>query len=169
MNRWEKAAKWNQNAVQRNADRILSDTHHDGLRTPRGLLLVSVAYVAITAGMAALWMFASHVGSLGLIAWIGALIALRLAVRSQADLPDEVLDERMRAERSAAYLHAYRVVALLLLSPLMVAFTMLAGREDGAVLALGYDSVNALFWSAMSLVVGAPSLVLAVQHSRRAK
>ncbi len=169
MSRWSQLSERNQAAMERNAESMLSDTRHDYLRSTGALRVVSLAYVAVTAAMAALWMYAPQLGAVGLIAWVIAVIALRLAVRSQADLADDVLDERMRVERNQAYLNAYRFVALIMIFPIAVAVFVIAAGEKDAVISLGYSPINALFWSAMSMVIGAPSVALAMQQSQRGR
>jgi multisubunit Na+/H+ antiporter MnhB subunit len=166
MNRMSELAERNRTVMKDNAEKMLADTRHDYLRSPTALLVTCGVYLAVTVAMVALWVVAPTFGFVGPLVWIVAIIALRLAVRSQADLSDEALDERMRAERNAAYVNSYRLVSFVGLVVASVAL-LVVGAGDGQTLSLRYNTASAAFWATLSLVLGAPSLALAVQQSRR--
>ncbi len=168
MSRWSKAAERNRLAMETNAERILADTTYDRLRTPTALRVMIASYVVVTVVMAALWLLAGTVGGVaGIIAWIPVFIALRIAVRSQADLPDCVLDERMRANRDHAYFHAFRLTATLVFLAASALFVAVAFRPEPVSISFEYDEASAVFWTLFSLVLGAPSLAMAWLESGR--
>jgi hypothetical protein len=168
MSRWNNAAERNRAAIETNAKRLLADTSHDRLRTPLALRALIVAYVAITIAMVTLWLVAGTVGGVaGILAWFPVFIALRIAVRSQADLPDHVLDERMRAARDHAYFHAFRLTAGLVFIAACVLFAAVAFRPEPVSISFEYNEASAIFWALFSLVVGAPSLAIAKIESDR--
>jgi hypothetical protein len=91
-------------------------------------------------------------------------LLLRVAVRSQADLPDEVLDERMRAERDRVYVGAFRLVTSVVFLGANAALIAVAFRDENATITFDYNSVSAFYWTLLSLILGAPSLVLALSR-----
>ena len=112
MSRWSQVAERNRAAVAVNAERVLADTTYDRLRSPRALLTLVAAYVATTVAIPICWLvWGSLAGVASIFPCLVAFLLLRVAVRSQADLPDEVLDERMRAERDSVYVGAFRLVS----------------------------------------------------------
>jgi hypothetical protein len=167
MSRWTQVAERNRAAVAQNAERVLADTHYDRLRRPRALLALAVAYVAATVAMPVCWlMWGSIAGVVSIFPCLAAFLLLRVAVRSQADLPDEVLDERMRAERDSVYVGAYRLVASVVLLATNAALVAVAFGDEHARITFDYESVSAVFWPLLSLLLGAPSLVLALRRRR---
>jgi hypothetical protein len=167
MSRFDDPNDRRQRSLTATARRLLDDTRHDRLRTRSGLLLVVLVYVASTVALAALWHFGGVFGGVAAIAaWCVAFVALRLAVRSQADLPDEVLDERMRTERDRAYLGAFRLVAGIVTIAAMAALFAVSVRSAPAQLTLDEDHVNGIFWVMLSLNLGAPSATLALEQRR---
>jgi hypothetical protein len=164
MSRWNQVAERNRVAVARNAERVLADTTYDRLRRPRPLLIVTVAYVATTIAMPICWLvWGSLAGVVSIFPCLGAFLLLRVAVRSQADLPDEVLDERMRAERDSVYVSAFRLVSTVVFLAANAAFVAVAFGDDDATITFDYDSVSAVYWTLLSLLLGSPSLVLAMR------
>jgi hypothetical protein len=169
MNRWTQASMKNRNATKKRAQKLLSDTEHDRLRTRRGLAAVVAAYIAAAVVMAVVSVKAPPFTVVAIGLWAATLVMLRLAVRSQADLPDEVLDERMRSEREYAYLTAYRGVSGALVFAVLIALFVVVRRKEMGVVSLNYDAMNAVFWSLLSLVTGAPSISLALLHRQSQK
>jgi hypothetical protein len=168
MSRWSRISERNQATMATNAQRLLSDTSYDRLRTPRSLRLLIVAYAGITVVMTALWLTVGTPGGVaGILAWIPVFLALRIAVRSQADLPDAVLDERMRAARDRAYLDAFRLTAGVVFGAACILFVGVAFRPQPATIAFQYDQASAIFWALFSLIVRAPSLAIARNESAR--
>jgi hypothetical protein len=166
MSRWSQIAERNRATVAQNAERVLADTTYDRLRRPRALRALIVAYVVTTVAMPICWLaWGSLAGVLSILPCIAAFLLLRVAVRSQADLPDEVLDERMRAERDRVYVGAYRLASTAILLAANAAFVVVAFGGDDSTITFDYDSVSAVYWTLLSLLLGAPSLVLAVRRS----
>ena len=94
---------------------------------------------------------------------MAAFLLLRVAVRSQADLPDEVLDERMRSERDSVYVGAFRFVSCVVFLAANAAFIAVAFGDEHTTITFDYNSVGAFYWTLLSLLLGAPSLVLAIR------
>ena len=163
MNRWSQVAERNRAAVAENAERILADTKYDRFRTSRALLALVVVYAITTALMPVCWLaWGSIAGVVAVVPWLAVFLLIRVAVRSQADLPDEVLDERMRSERDSVYVGAYRLVASAVFLAANVAFFAVAFRENASI-TFDYESVSAVYWTLLSLLLGAPSVVLALR------
>jgi hypothetical protein len=168
MSRWNNVNDRHERALHASAQRLLDDSRHDRLRTRSGLLAVLAVYVAATVILATLWLaFGSAGGIVGIAVWALAFVVLRRAVRSQADLPDEVLDERMRAERDRAYLDAFRGVAGIVVVAALIALGATTIGEPPATVTINENQVNAGFWVLLSIVLGAPSVALAYRHRLR--
>ena len=164
MNRWSQVAERNRAAVAENAERILADTKYDRFRTPRALLALVVMYAITTALMPVCWLvWGSIAGIIAFVPWLAVFLLIRVAVRSQADLPDEVLDERMRSERDSVYVGAYRLVSSVVFLAANAAFFAVAFRDENASITFDYESVSAVYWTLLSLLLGAPSVVLALR------
>lgn len=85
---------------------------YDRFRSSRALLVLVVLYVLTTVAMPVCWLvWGAIAGITSFLPWLVVFLLLRVAVRSQADLPDDVLDERLRSERDSVYVDAYRLVA----------------------------------------------------------
>jgi hypothetical protein len=165
MSRWTQVAERNRAAVAQNAERVLADTHYDRLRSPRALLALAIAYVTTTIAMPVCWLaWGSIAGVVSILPCLIAFLLLRVAVRSQADLPDEVLDERMRAERDSVYVGAFRLVASVVFLGANAALIAVAFGDEHATITFDYNSVSAVFWPLLSLLLGAPSLVFAIRR-----
>ena len=165
MSRWNHVAARNRAAVAKNAERVLADTSYDRLRSPRALLALVVAYAATTVAIPIFWLaWGSIAGVVSIFPCLAAFLLLRVAVRSQADLPDEVLDERMRAERDRVYVGAFRLVSSVVFLAANAAFVAVAFDDGRATITFDYNSVSAVYWPLLSLLVGAPSVVLAIRQ-----
>jgi hypothetical protein len=165
MQRWAAIAERNRRKVTENADRVLSDTAYDRYRTPRALRALAAAYVVATVAIPIGWVVGgSIVGIVTVLAATGVFLLLRVAVRSLADLPDEVLDERMRRERDAVYVGAYRVVSTVVFVAANIAFIAVA-FPDEATITLDYEQTSAIYWTLVAVILGAPSLVLALRQA----
>lgn len=90
------------------ARRSLDDERYDWVRPlgrRRALVVAGAALVlGYAVGVFAGWPVLTLVA---LVAYIGVLFLLRMAVRAITDLPDELVDERMRQVRGEVYRHAY--------------------------------------------------------------
>lgn len=123
--------------MAQNAERVLTDTTFDRLRSPRALLLLLVvAYVVATVAMRLVW--GSLAGVLSIFPCLAVFLLLRVAVRSQADLPDEVLDERMRAERDSVYVGAFRLVSSVVFLAANAAFIAVAFGDGTETITFDY-------------------------------
>ena len=164
MSRWSQAAERNRAYVAANAEQVLSDTRYDRFRTDGALLWLVVAYVITTAVIPVCWIrWGTMGGVLSLAPWGAVFLLTRVAVRSQADLPDEVLDERMRRERDRVYVDTFRLVSSVVFVAVNVALAAVAFRDEDATITFDYDSVSAVFWTTFALLLGAPSVVMALQ------
>jgi hypothetical protein len=166
--RWKSAGERNEAEVRRRADRLLEDDRFDALREPEARRAVAAAYVLISMAMVGSWFGGTIAGLAGLAVWSAAFVALRLSVRSLADLPDDVLDERMRRERDTTYIGAYRLVSSVLGAAVAVLFVKVVvadANDETTVLTVGTGAANALFWAVFALVLGAPSLAMAWRRS----
>lgn len=164
MSRWSQVAEHNRAAMARNAERVLTDTTYDRLRSPRALQTLAVAYVVTTIAMPICWLvWGSVAGLLSIFPCLLAVVLMRVAVRSQADLPDEVLDERMRAERDSVYVGAFRFVSSVVFLAANAAFLAVAFGDEHSSITFGYNDVSAAYSALLSLILGAPSLVLALR------
>ncbi|MFN0089030.1 MAG: hypothetical protein ACKVWR_02005 [Acidimicrobiales bacterium] len=153
--------------VAESGARMLDDTSYDRLRTPRALRAVAAVYVSVTVAVPLCWILGgSIVGVLAVFGVVGVYLWLRVAVRSAADLPDHVLDERMRRDRDSVYVDAFRLVAIVVFLGANAALLPVA-FSDRATIEFGYEEVSAVYWTVFALLLGAPSLVLAVRQSRR--
>jgi len=151
--------------VAQNAERVLADTNFNRLRSPGALLALVIAYIATTIAMPVCWLvWGSLAGVASIFPCFGVFLLLRVAVRSQADLPDEVLDERMRAERDRVYVGAFRLVTSVVFLGANAALIAVAFRDENATITFDYNSVSAVYWTLLSLILGAPSLVLALSR-----
>ena len=165
--RWRSATERNEQEVQRRADRQFDDERFDALRGPTARRMVAGAYVVVSLAMVASWFAGTIAGVVGLAVWGVSFVALRLSVRSLADMPDHVLDERMRRERHHLHLGI----------PSGVGGAGHCGRcalhhgdrrrrqRQGHRLHGGPTAADAVFWGVFALVLGAPSLAMAWRRS----
>lgn len=168
MSRWSQAAERRRDAVATNAERVLADTSYDRFRTPRALNLLVVAYVLSTVAIPVCWLvWGSLAGVASILIWVAPFLLLRVAVRSQADLPDEVLDERMLSERNSVYVDAYRLVVSVVFVAANVALAAVAFGDEDTSITFDFESVSAFYWPLFALILGAPSIVLARRQSHR--
>ncbi len=168
MSLWNDLAERNRAAVAKKAERVLDDTTYDRLRSPAALRRLVAFYVVTMTAMPVCWlMWGSLAGVLSILLCGAGLLLLRVAVRSQADLPDDVLDERMRTERDQVYVGAYRLVVTAVFIAANVALLSVTFRDEGATITLDVESMNAVYWPLLALVLGAPSMVMAMRTSTR--
>ena len=123
--------------VEARAERDLHDERFDWLRTPharRGLVIATVAVLILYLMSNLLeWPFIT----LGALVAFGFLLwGLRIASRTIMDLPDEFIDERMRARRGEVYRYAYIGAVCLLCCPLAI--------DIGMKLISGFTEISSL-------------------------
>lgn len=163
MSRWSSAAERNRRMVAENAERVLNDTKYDALRTRVGLRGLAVAYVAVTVAIPVCWLaWGGVAGIIAVLVGVVVYLLLRVAVRALADLPDHVLDERMRRDRDSVYLQAYRISSVVVFLAANAAFIAVA-FDEGATITLDYHSVSAIYWTLLAVILGVPSVVLATR------
>lgn len=166
MARWTSVAERNRELVTENANRILNDQRYDRFRTPRALRALVAAYGAITVVIPIGWLAGGAIpGIAAVLVAAGVYLLVRAAVRSVADLPDHVLDERLRRDRDAVYLPAFRLVSTVVFLAANVALAAIAFRAEGTTISFGYDEISAVFWTLLALLLGAPSVVLALRQA----
>lgn len=118
------------------AERDLYDERYDWLRTPgrrRALVIVTVACV-LTSWLAVMadWPLLALIT---LLSFLGLIFLLRRVGRSIVDLPDELVDERMREVRGLVYRWAY-IGMMTCIPMLFVADILLALAEKFEILGL---------------------------------
>lgn len=153
-------------AIERNVRAQMTDTRFNWLRRRTGRrVLVAAMAVAIALGPVA-WIAGGSVWGI-ISVCVAALLwwALRISVRTVADLPAEFLDERQERVRDRAYVEAYRILAAIAVvgaSAGLLAFIVLGQDPDTWSVSLSWDAVSAIFWALTSSALALPSMVLAV-------
>lgn len=152
--------------VAERAERLLSDERYPALRTRRSRSLLVGAMTAAIAASPPAWLAGGPLWGLAVvIAGFGVLFVLRYSIRVIADLPEHVLDERMRSSRDRAYVEAYRWfagLAVILASVGLFAFVVNADESDVLVVELTWDGVMAGFWVLLLAALAMPSIVVAL-------
>lgn len=143
------------------AEKYLSDARYNWLRPlSRRRLLVVVSTSVILAHSVALWFSASAFLTLPLLAagWVGYSL-LKWAVRGMADLPDELIDERMREVRNRHYRLAYVTLSS---TSVLVLLTMWIGADARRI---GWQPeswhLEAVFWAFLFFSICLPSMYVA--------
>lgn len=146
--------------VAAQAERLLSDTRYDWLRTlaRRRLLVVASALWIAVVGVACLTDRPVLVVLALAPAWASWWVLQRV-VRGMADLPEGYVDERMRAVRDAHYRRAYVMLASLVL-PILVGLYVAA---DARLLQFRPEArhLHALFWVVQLTAMLLPSMLVA--------
>lgn len=155
-------------AVERNAERQMTDTRFDALRGRTGRrVLVAGMTASIVLGPVA-WLAAGSLAGIASVIISAALWwALQLSVRTVADLPAQYLDERQERVRDRAYLEAYRILAALvvvLASAGLLAFIVLGQDPDTWAITLTWNGCMAIFWVIVAAALALPSMVVAVRE-----
>lgn len=129
-------------------------------RTPAARRVLTVVWILAVALVIALSVVGNPTGVvIGIALLVGSIALLRLSVASMADIPEELVDERIVAVRNRAYWLAYVIVST------AVALTGLAAwiAADAAATRWqpGPDQLQAFFWGVTGLTAGLPSAILA--------
>ena len=150
----------NDDRVAADAHRARTDTSLDALRSPGRRRLAALACLAlILVAVAAAWSDSAIWTVVALVpAWGGVWLVRRL-VRLMADLPDELIDERVRAVRNERYLEAYRILSVVTIVVLLVGYIGTDAPRIGW--ALEARHVHAMFWLVLFLSLALPSILLA--------
>lgn len=155
-------------AMDQRAERLLSDERYPVLRTRRVRLVLAAVMAVVLAGLPVVWLAGGPLwGLAAVLVGFGQLVVLRYSVRVVADLPDHVLDERLRSSRDRAYVEAYCWFAgltVIAASIWMFAFVVNADESDIWTVSIGWDGVMGAFWVLMLAAMAMPSLVMALQE-----
>jgi hypothetical protein len=166
--RFSAARERNDEAVEKQAEAILSDTKYSRLRTRPARVALVVTMVAIIVVTPVAWILGGSLVGLGVVL-LSFLVwgALRVSVRVIADLPDRVLDERQVALRNAVYLDSYRWFAAFVLLAATVGLIAMAVAGDefsGVALTISWEAGMAVFWVLEMCALALPSMVLALRE-----
>jgi hypothetical protein len=146
--------------VAADARRAQTDTSLDALRTPgRRRLVVLVCLALIAVAVATAWGGSAVWTLVALAPAIGAVWLVRRLVRLMADLPDDLVDERVRAVRNQRYVEAYRLLSAITVAVLLVVFIGADAVRIDWVLEARH--VHAMFWLVMLMSFALPSMLLA--------
>lgn len=151
-------------AEERKAHAGLHDTRFDIIRAPwrrRALVLVTLATILATVALAIFG--ETLLSTLLAITGLGLIWMLRRVVRYMADLPANLVDERMEQTRNRAHKQAYLTYGGLVTLTGLVG--ELASRLLDQPLSLTQGHVGAFWWAAMLLWFSLPSMILAWTES----
>lgn len=150
--------------LERKVERVQSDQRFRWLRTRtarRTLVIVSgLIVVALIPGYA---QGGSLIGTGILVGTWVCWMALRVSVRTVADLPDRFLDERQRALRDRAYRGAFQIYGFVvgsLATVILVGFVM-AQENDQVTVTTTWTQVFSLAIFVITLPILLPSMVVA--------
>jgi 4-hydroxybenzoate polyprenyltransferase len=163
---WRRQRAQAESSTERRAGHLMHDTHWDWLRSLRARRTLVVVLAASLVATAALFI---SVGSWGFVALVvsGVLfVGLRISVRSVADLPDELLDERQSRIRDRAYRGSFISLSGVLISALAVGFIWVIAtatdvNNDTTRLAIDENDAFGVFWFAIGLCLALPSMSVA--------
>ncbi len=143
------------------ADEYLTDSRYDWLRPlPRRRMLVVGAATIIAAHSLVLWTNGPRLLSLVLLGagWL-AYSLLKWAVRGMADLPEELIDERMNAVRNRQYRMAYTTLS----GGITVVLVTMWMAADASRIAWQPQAhhLESLFWGVTLSAICLPSMLVA--------
>lgn len=153
-------------AIERNVQAQMTDTRFNWLRGRTGRRTLVVAMAVTIALVPVAWVAGGSLWGIVSVC-VAALLwwALRISVRTVADLPAEFLDERQERVRDRAYVEAYRILAAIAVvgaSAGLLAFIVLGQDPDTWSVTLSWNAVSAIFWTLTAAALALPSMVLAV-------
>lgn len=164
--RWDDAVERTDAAVAERAERILSDQRFPALRTRRGRVALVMAQGVTIVLMPVVWLAADALAGMAMVIVAMAVMSLlQRSVRVVADLPDDVLDERLRTRRNAAYVEAYRYFdGLLMVGAAVGLFAWLVNADETDVWSvdLTLGMVMGAFWTLTVMGLALPSMVVAL-------
>lgn len=160
---WNSQRERDRRAVGDYAAQVMSDMRWDRLRTRTARRTIVVALACALALTAIISVTTPGWVLLAIAPAVALWIALRLAVRTIADLPDELIDERQRAVRDRAYRSAFIALSALVVFGTMTIFGWAVfGTDEGSVgLTIGADQAAGLMWCAIGVALSLPSMVIA--------
>jgi len=154
--------------LERKVQRAQRDQRFQWLRSRtarRTLVIISALLcVGIIPG------FAQGGSIVGIVVTIAAALswwALRISVRTVADLPDRFLDERQRAIRNRAYLSAYRIYASIIggLATIGLVVFILVSENDAVTLTTTWNQAVGAVLFVLVVASVLPSMVVAWQDA----
>ena len=154
--------------LERKVDRLQHDHKFQWLRTRsvrRTLVIISALLcIGIIPG------FAQGGAIAGVLVAIAAALswwALRISVRTIADLPDRFLDERQRAIRNRAYVNAYLIYAWIIggIATIGLVIFVLVSENDAVTLTTTWNQALGGVLFITILASALPSMVVAWQES----
>jgi hypothetical protein len=157
----------NEQLVAERAERIMTDTRFQALRTRPARVGLAVTMIILCGVVPAAWILGGAIP--GLLAVIVATVVwwmLRMSVRLVADLPEELLDERQATLRNRTYVESYRWFAglvIVLASAGILAFIVVGEDPNTWSVALNYNTVMGIFWMLEAAALAIPSVVLALR------
>lgn len=150
--------------MERKVERLQHDQKFQLMRSRnarRILVIVSALLcVGIIPGFA---QGGAIVGAVVTIATALSWWALRISVRTIADLPDRFLDERQRAIRNRAYVNAYRIYAWIIggIATIGLVIFILVSENDVVTLTTTWNQALGGVLSILILASVLPSMVVA--------
>jgi hypothetical protein len=150
--------------LERKVERVQHDHKFQWLRTRSArrilVILSALLCVGIIPGFA---LGGALIGVLVALAAGVSWWALRISVRTIADLPDRFLDERQRAIRDRAYLNAYRIFASIFggLGTLGLVIFVLVSENDAVTLTTTWNQAIGGVMFVLVVASALPSMVLA--------
>ena len=143
------------------AERALNDQRWNVLRTPANRKrLVIATFATLLVYAVANYLEQPVLALVGIVAYFGFLFAMRTATRTIPDLPDEIVDERMRAVRGVVYRYAYvGTIAVFTLVIVLEIALRLAARAGAPFSALTGDQWFDLMFVAFFATLAIPSAI----------
>ena len=150
--------------LERKVERIQDDHKFQWMRSRnarRVLVIVSaLLFIGIIPG------FAQGGAIVGAVVTIAAALswwALRISVRTIADLPDRFLDERQRAIRNRAYFNAYLIYAWIIggIATIGLVIFVLVSENDAVTLTTTWNQAMGGVLFVTILASALPSMVVA--------
>lgn len=150
--------------LERKVERVQRDQRFQWMRSRnarRVLVIVSALLcIGIIPG------FAQGGALVGAVVTIAAALswwALRISVRTIADLPDRFLDERQRAIRNRAYVNAYRIYAWIIggIATIGLVIFVLVSENDAVTLTTTWNQALGGVMFVLVLASALPSMVVA--------
>ena len=150
--------------MERKVERLQRDQRFQWMRSRnarRVLVIVSALLcIGIVPGFA---QGGAIVGAAVTIAAALSWWALRISVRTIADLPDRFLDERQRAIRNRAYVNAYRIYAWIIggIATIGLVIFVLVSENDAVTLTTTWNQALGGVLFILILASALPSMVVA--------
>ena len=150
--------------LERKVERVQHDQRFQWLRSRRARRILVIISALLCVGI--IPAFAQGGAVVGIIVTIAAAVswwALRMSVRTVADLPDRFLDERQRAMRDRAYLDAYRIYASIIggLAVIGMVIFVFVSENDAVTLTTTWNQGMGGVMFVLVLAQVLPSMVVA--------